>query len=157
MKTLFSIFLFIALLFSACFDNERENMLVLANEDFPEEVKLTGFDVFYAQKIIDNRTLNNLFPHRQNEFKDKNWEAQGFIYIGTYESSRCPIIIKEVTFEEKDHLIHLSIKKPKREHCTDDANVKNFLVPIDKDSIKNAKKIQLGESVATFNDGIAIN
>src|SRR5699024_10503968 len=99
-------------------------------------------------------TFYNLLPHHLDENEGNNWEDQGVIYIGTLQSSACRKKIKNISFDEKSFLINLKLEKQSND-CTDDAVTKTFLVQLNRDIIEKAKKIKLGETLATFQDGFA--
>ncbi|MCM3713450.1 hypothetical protein [Halalkalibacter oceani] len=153
MKKVFSFYLTVIVFLSACSTQQQEaNVIILENHLSPVDVQLIGHDSLYAQKILDREALAIFLPQSLTDVDKNNWEDQGFIYVETLESSTCPKNIKEVSFAEEAALIDLQLEA-QRDHCTDDAVTKLFLIQMNSDLIKKAEQIKLGDTLASFQEG----
>ncbi len=82
----------------------------------------------------------------RKEMPSVNWEDYSVLFLGTFESGSCPVIIEEMEVDDENVL---SFKYKEYGNCTSDANAITIVMKVERDTIEKVEYVEFqGSKVA---------
>ena len=111
--------------------------LIVTDKTYPEEK--TGEQVLELAEDADRfQELWNWFGlDPAGEIPEIDWNENVALFAGTGESSGCPLVLEEVTFDEEDRFINVAATPdvPEDTMCTMDWTPRVFVIALDAETL----------------------